>query len=344
MNQEPEKQVESVRSMLLKNKKPSYQTTSKKEVRVRCPYCGDSKKDKTHAHLYIEMKPPFKFYCQKCTTSGVLNTQTLRDLNIFNSDLSVSILEANKSIKNISGNQKVSFKKHTPILNKIETNFTQNAVNYFNNRYGFNYDNAYIVDKFKAITNSYQFFVDNRIQVPVDRYNRYLYDFNNSIGFLSSDGSHIIFRDITGQQLKRYYNFNMFGDDDKSTSNKIYNIKSAVDIMSDEINLVITEGVFDIIGVYEHFYKERVEGQNNYIFAAAAGKGYNAVIAHYIRMGFLNLNITIYSDADVDPSFFRELKSNSFYLKNTPLTIFYNTKEKDFGIPRDMISLKKVII
>jgi hypothetical protein len=335
-------QIESIRNLILRNKKPAYQTTNKREVRVRCPYCGDSK-DKNHAHMYIEMRPPFKFYCQKCTTAGVLNQSTLRDLNIYNNDLSVSILEANKTIKNISGNQKVSFKKHNPKLNTNQTNYSVNAVNYFNYRYGFNYDNDYIVNKFKAITNSYDFFIENNIPVPIDKYRNPLYDFNNSIGFLSSDGSHVIFRDVTGQQSKRYYNFNLY-EDEKSTSNKIYNIKSSVDILEDEINLIITEGVFDIIGVYEHLYKDQTQGKNNYIFAAAAGKGYNAVISHYVRMGFLNLNITIYSDADVDPSFFRELKSSSVYLRNQPLTIYYNTKDKDFGVPKDRISLRKAII
>jgi hypothetical protein len=336
-------EVQQIRDLILKNKKPAYQTTNKKEVRIRCPYCGDSSKDKNHAHLYVEMRPPFKFYCQKCTTSGVLNQQTLRDLNIFNNELSVSILEANKTIKNISGNQKISFKRHTPVLNKIETNYSVNATAYFNARYGFNYPNDYLVDKFKIITNSHQFFIDNNIAVPINQYRQPLYDFNNAIGFLSSDGSHVIFRDISGQQLKRYYNLNLY-DEEHSTSNKIYNIKSSIDILSDDINLIISEGAFDIIGVYEHFYKERTEGQNNYIFAAAAGKGYNAVIMNYIRMGFLNLNITIYSDADVDPAFYRELKTSSVYLKNQPLTIYYNIKDKDFGVPKDRISLKKVII
>jgi hypothetical protein len=337
-------QVEQIRSLILKNKKPSYQTTNRKEVRVRCPYCGDSKKDKNHAHMYIQMKPPFAFYCQKCNTSGVLNAQTLRDLNIFSNDVSVSIIEANKTIKNNSGVQKISFKKHTPVMNKVETQFSKNAVDYFSRRYNVQYTNEYLVDKFKAITNSQQFFADNNIRYPVDNYGRPMYDFNNAIGFLSSDGSHVIFRDITNMQMKRYFNLNLYGDEEFSTSNKIYNIRSSLDILSDQIELVMTEGVFDIIGVYEHFYKNEVSDKNNYIFAAAAGKGYGAVIAHYIRMGFLNLNITIYSDADVDHSFFRQLKSELVYLKNSPITIFYNTKEKDFGIPRDMISLKKVIV
>jgi len=333
--------VDEIRDLILKNKRPSYQTTNKKEVRIRCVYCGDSRNDKTHAHLYIEMKPPFKFYCQRCTTAGVLNTQTLRDFEIFNSDLNVSIIEANKSIKPFDGQKTVSNQRNL-ILNKIENGFSVNAVNYLNSRFETTYTNDYIVDKFKGITNTLQFFIDNNIRVPVDSYFRVLYDFNNSIGFLSSDSSHVIFRDITGQQKKRYFNLDL-SNGEVTTSSKLYNLKSEVDVLSTSITLVMTEGIFDIIGVYETFYKDKVD-ESKYIFAAAAGKGYNAVIAHYIRMGFLDLEVIIYSDADVDNHFFKDMKANSIYLKNSPLTIYYNTLEKDFGVSSDRIKLRKIVI
>ena len=71
--------IESVRNIILKEKKPSYTTTNKKEVRVRCPYCGDSKTNKSSAHMYIEMRPPFRFHCFKCETAGRLTQQTAKD-------------------------------------------------------------------------------------------------------------------------------------------------------------------------------------------------------------------------------------------------------------------------
>jgi hypothetical protein len=334
-------EVDFIRDLLLKTKRPSYQTTNKKEVRVRCPYCGDSRKDPSHAHLYIEMRPPFKFYCQRCSTAGVLNTDTLRDLEIYNTDLSVNIVNANKTIKK-AGGAKFKIQKYKPKLEDEANEFTPGIIQYFNNRFGSNYSNEEIVDKFKAITNADKFFGVNNFRVPVNNGGYPLYDFNNSIGFLSSDGSHVIFRDITNQQMKRYYNLNLFNED-FSTSNKLYNIKAGIDLMKDEITLVITEGIFDIIGVYEAFYKN-MKTDNDHIFAAAAGKGYNAVISHYIRMGFLNLKVIIYSDSDVNIEFFKNLKMSSPYLKNSRLTIFYNNLEKDFGVPKERIRLRKVIV
>jgi hypothetical protein len=329
--------IDIVRKTILTNKKPSYQTTNKKEVRVRCPYCGDSKKDPSHAHLYIEMRPPFKFYCQRCSTAGVLNQQTLRDLGVVNNDLSVSVIEANKTIK--KGNEKITYKKTKLDFNTVNSQQSANVLDYFSYRFQKDFTLDYIVNKYKVVADSQQFFQDNNIHVPPGQY-----DFVNSIGFASSDNSHIIFRDITNQQRKRYYNLNLNPYEERNITNKIYNIKSNIDILSDEINLVISEGIFDIIGVYEHFYKDNIADKNNYIFASANGKGYVPVILNYMRMGFLNLNITIYSDADVHINFFKDLKKSLSYLKNTQLTIYYNTIDKDFGLPLDQINLKKVIV
>ena len=123
-----------------------------------------------------------------------------------------------------------------------------------------------------------------------------------------------------------------------------------IDIMQPVVNLVITEGIFDIIGVYTHFYKN-TQYEKNTIFAAACGKSYNAVILNYIRLGFLNLNISIYSDGDVDVNFYRELKDSNPYLKGSNITIFYNDLYdpstgygKDYGVKKEDIKLRKVII
>lgn len=338
--------IENIREVILRNKKPSYQTTNKKELRVRCPYCGDSRKDLSSAHLYIEMQPPFRFHCFKCETSGVLNNQTLRDLEIYDTSLNSSLITANKSYKEKQGIQRIHIGKRKMVVN-LPTG-SANAINntlYFNRRFNTNLSEEYIVAKFRTVVDSKEFFQKNNIYVPTG-----YYDFDNSIGFISSDNSHIVFRDTSGMQKRRYYNFNMNPTGEESIDSKIYNIASCVNVMSEKINLVITEGIFDIIGVYLHFYKDTPQEANT-IFTAACGKGFNAVILHYIRSGFLDLDITIYSDADVDLGFYRDLKNNSEYLKNSKITIYYNSLYnkttgfgKDFGVPKDQIQLRKIII
>lgn len=304
---------------------------------------GDSKSNLSAAHLYIEMKPPFRFHCFKCETSGVINNQTLRDLGIFNIDLYVSVVNANKNYKNTIGIQKISYKKRKLINNVSDTFQTNNSINYFNSRYGTNFDAEFIKEKFKAILDPIEFFKENNIKIPP-----IAFDYSNAIGFISSDASHIIFRDTSGKQERRYNNLNLLQNEEIDTISKTYNISGLIDSMQDEITLVITEGIFDIIGVYNHFY---IGNDKNIIFSAACGKGYNAVISNYIRMGFLNLNIIIYSDADVNISFYKNLKNNSPYLKNSKLTVFYNDLYdpktgfgKDYGVKKENIKLKKIII
>lgn len=328
-------EIEKVKNFIIANKKPAYFTTNKKELRVRCPYCGDSRKDPTHAHLYIQMKPPFKFYCQKCNTGGVLNSKTMRDFQLYDTEIAVSLSQMSKHLTETRGYSSTSFRKREYKMEAVDSKQSFDCCQYFNSRFNTNFSNQYIVERFKAVTDIDSFVINNSLNL-----NFVQYDLRNSIGFMSADNSHIVFRDISGFQPRRYFNLSLVPDDDFEI-NKFYALKTSVDILQPEINLVLTEGIFDIIGVFNHFYGENTE---NTIFAAACGKGYNSVISNFIHKGFLNMNITIYSDADVNVDFYRNLKLQSPYLKKTPIIIFYNTKEKDFGIPKDRISLRKIII
>lgn len=337
--------IEEIRSFILKNKKPSYTTTSKKEIRVRCPYCGDSTKNPSAAHMYIEMKPPFRFHCFKCETSGVLNAQVFRDLGLDDQEPQAAVINANKNLKKEPGSAKILSKKKKLRDAIVDTPTSQAAVAYFNSRYNFELTNEYISKKFKCVTDPIEFFKANNIYAPKNNQ----FDFTGAIGFVSGDASHIIFRDIAGRSAQRYYNLNLLPANELGLGSKSYMISGEVDAMAEEVTLVITEGIFDIIGVYEHFFKDR--DKKNVIFAAACGKAYAAVILSVIRLGFLNLKIVIFSDGDVDLNFYRRLKRESPYLRDSQLTIFYNNLYnpetgfgKDFGVPKSEIALRKVII
>lgn len=318
---------------ILALRKPSYTTTSGMEIRVRCPYCGDSKKDLSQAHMYIQTQSPYKFFCQKCTTSGTLNNNVLKDLGIYDGEVAVQILEENKVARKASTVGHVSFKKKTLLFPKIDSEQTP-ASRYFNSRFRTSYTASEISDNFKAIVDAKSFFELNKIYDPRG------YDFQNAIGFLSADNSHIIFRDITGKQYKRYHNLAL---NDNPMSSKIYNIPTTIDLLSESITLVMAEGIFDIISIYENFYKGV---GNNYIFAAACGKSYESVIEKYIGLGFLNIKPIIYSDADVSATFYRNMKSKSIYLDSTIMTVYYNEykDEKDFGVPKERISPRAIKI
>jgi len=324
--------VDNIRATLKATLDPCYDNTSKTEIYCRCPNCGDSQNDRRKAHFYIQMKPPFKYYCQKCGFSGQLNQDVLNKLQVFDGTTILNINEANKNTPNV----KIAHTKVEVDLNyKDEDNeISQAGLKYFNDRFKVNATLDEANTKFKCICNPYAFLTQNKIDISKSKF-----DFSKAIGFLSSDNKYLICRDITGKQAIRYSNQYLTQDDDKS---KIYNIKLPINILTDEITLVITEGIFDCIGVYYKFYSEAQNG--NIIIAAGCGKSYPQVIEKFIKMGFLNLKIEIYSDTDVSVKTFQELKESKYYLKNIPLTIYYNTLGKDCGTSADQINVTKTII
>ena len=61
-------------------------------------------------------------------------------------------------------------------------------------------------------------------------------------------------------------------------------------------------------------------------------------------MGFLNLDIKIYSDQDVDIKFYQNLKEDEPFIKNDTIEIYYNKLGKDCGTRADEIDVTKTII
>ena len=208
---------------------------------------------------------------------------------------------------------------------------------YINNRLGLNITEKEARTKYKIILNFKEFILHNDIEnFSVDvkmlpLLQRYC------IGFLSYDQSHIIFRSINiGRTHFRYHMYNIFGDYDDAK--RFYTISSKIDILKPKLNVVITEGTFDIIGVYNHFYKDK--NLDNYLFMSVNGKGFNLIFLHLARLGFLDMDINIYSDGDVKRRFFENMKKYSDVLKHMNIKLNYNKIGKDYGVSKAEIELK----
>lgn len=334
-----------------KHLSPYFFTNDFNELRVRCPYCGDSIKSNRSAHLYIEMnnKSVFRFYCQRCNMSGFVSDTFLKDVKIIDYELMANFVKFNKG-KSSQAKTKASSglsSTNNIILNKININNKKLILPDFNNK-------ASSIKKYQYLIERY-----NK-KIPIDKYiNTYrcvfsLVDFlrindleprgndveflkminKQFVGFLSADQSHIIFRNIDKESKTRYHNYNIFGDPD---AKKVYIPKCSIDLMK-PANIIITEGIFDIIGVIEHFYNGKLD-ENNTLFVSSNGKGYNFIFNEIARAGIIDCNIKIYSDADVNFKFYKNLKSQSEFLKANPCKIIYNSISKDYGCPKDMIKL-----
>jgi hypothetical protein len=330
---------EKVRNALKSSVHPCYENTSHTEVYCRCPYCGDSTKSKTSAHFYIKMQPPFLYNCFKCGRSGRLTAKTLEDLGVYDNDVSIGVTTAGSDINQdeLTHGTVHQQQRKKIVVEEIKSSATDAGLAYFNSRFNTDLSLEYVNSKFKCICDLQTFFKKEGIYPPSG------FDYSNAIGFVSSDDSHVICRDITGKQQRRYTNVNIVGDGNDDSISKIYTISAGIDILCPKVSLVITEGIFDIIGIYLAKYKDTPE-ESNAIFSAGCGKSYSSVIEKFIGKGFLNMDVIIYSDSDVGIDYFQEMLKADPYASKLGITVFYNSKSKDCGVPRDQIALVKAAI
>lgn len=318
-----------------------------KEMITKCPFCGDSKKhsNKKGGHLYISTNAPFMYHCFLCDAGGVVGKELLGAFGITDNfvvtDVTKQVAEWKKNnIQAVRLPKKWRYTlssipdtdeliKHTKVSAKTQ---------YFNNRFGTDLTPEEIQNSYRAVFSLRRFMQANRLYWKGDK--RQTMIDRDYIGFISSDGCYIIFRDITGQHELRYYNFQIGGQN----GSKNYNIPTAIDTLNPKARLVLAEGVFDIIGVKTAFgLSERytsIEPDTNIIYSAVCGKSYASVIYEYAKKGMLDLSVDIYSDADVGLSKYREMKNDCFVLRDAKMRVYYNTIGKDYGVPASGIELK----
>lgn len=335
-------------NILKKNLSVCKLTTSKDETIIRCPFCGDSQKNFKDAHLYINNLPPFKFYCQKCNTSGIANSELLSNVNIFDNDLNKYLKESKSEyLKKINVKYGGSFLSY---FNNNEKILVPNSyeekelekLSYIENRLGISINDEEDIRRYKIILNIEDFYRNNDIDLNLPNIKNKIKDLeNNFVGFLLNDNNMITFRRIyqpKTEEEDRYYNHKIF-QDTIFTSRKFFTIGNELDLSNDIININMTEGIFDIIGVFNHIYNGKIN--SNDVFVSCNGKSYNFVLNYLKSLSVLNCNINIYSDNDVPISKFQSMKKYNKLMKYNGINLFYNKLEKDFGIKKERIKLIK---
>lgn len=321
------------------------------QFRTRCPFCGDSDNQNT-GHLYIranvEDNFPMVYHCFKCSESGVVDGELVQLLDIADPDLLSSVKSLNKTSDNVKGNKfingerLISFNYERP---DVSTN--DNKLIYIENRLGKKLSETDI-DNMKIVTSLKDFIQINNIkEITMDNYScRKLED--HYVGFLSFGSSYILFRDISGREKISWVKYPITKS--SKQSRVFYSMSSSIDIYSkDSLVINMAEGVMDILSVYKNL---GYSGEN-VMNIAVCGKHYQTILSILLQMGFVGSNITVNIFSDNDAEFNR--KKN-----NTPTTvnwfskvlerhkhlygninIYYNTINKDVGVPIDKISLKK---
>lgn len=316
-------------------------------VNMRCPFCGDSKKDKLKKRFYV--KVDFKdnempiVYCHNC---GIVMSvpDALPVLFPDEYELSSEFRAHSNRVRRSANAKKLDFIEKKKIVLKMppNTKYNLDKINYINDRMGITLtkDDLY---RFKIVVDLYDFLAMNCIK-HLTRDKRVCDKLETDyIGFLTINNDIVNMRNIRDFKedkiMKRYENYAIFDND---ISRRMFILSNSVDITR-KIKIVIAEGVFDLMGIYNHVKNKELE---DHIYIAVCGSGYdNAlryVISHY---GVIFHEIEIYSDSDKPLSYYKDVKRRLGKRIEGNIKVFYNKNPKgDFGCKKEEIDIKYNII
>lgn len=325
-------------------------TTLKDEIIIRCPFCGDSVKNLNDAHLYISNKSPHKYFCQKCNTAGLVNEKFLNILEINDVNL---IMNINKEYSQYLKQANFKFGANFNLSN-INLKYKQDLyydndfrkLDYVEKRLGIKIDEDDL-EKYKMVLNLETFLLNNNIDINKRLNNskgmeqQFKTLVEDTVGFVSYDKNLIVCRSLDAEKTGfRYYNFRI-NPFDADNSIKYYAIKNDLDLSKPVVDIVISEGIMDIISIYNNIYNK---DDNNKLFLSNNGKSYSLVFNHLMQSGILNANIDIYSDSDVNLKFYNKLKRYNDFANLNGFNVHYNKIGKDYGVTKDKILLEKPFI
>jgi hypothetical protein len=319
----------------------------KDETIIRCIFCGDSAKDPYKGHLYIQNKAPYKYYCQRCTSKGIVNQNFLLKLNVTDYEL---IAKVNKNL--VEYQKKLSFKygneinffsnKELDFYPRAYTDLENSKIKYVENRLGIKLDETDL-EKYKMIVNFKDFLQHNkidmtkRIKTPRDR-DLFAKLQNYCVGFLSSDKNTVVFRSLNEEKTGfRYHNYSLFPD--AIESKKFFSIKKKLDLSLSEHKIIMTEGILDIIGVYNHIFNK----DDKPLFISNNGKSFLFVLDYLASLSLLNVDIEIYSDKDVNLKFYEYVMRENRLAKFNGINVYYNQINKDYGVEKTKILLSQPV-
>lgn len=314
---------------------------SKIQIRTRCPFCGDSQKDFRTGHLYLRINPEddalIVYNCFKCPAHGFLKPDDLDVLGISDTNLKEGLSSLNGKASKYSSNSRED--KHFDY--NIPTNYDARKLFYVENRLGLHFDDREL-RRLKVITSLKDFIRLNDIEgITCQPAMANLVE-QDYVGFLSSNNSYILFRDITEKHKISWYKYPITNE--SRGQQVLYSVKSSANLYTeDTITINLSEGVMDCISIRHNIYSK---SNDNILNFAVCGKFYSSVIRYLIGLGFVgsNIIINIFSDNDHtwDTSlkyYQKELKDFSFLVGE--INIYYNTLYKDCGVPKSQISLQK---
>lgn len=317
--------------------------SGRRELVVRCRFCGDSA-DPKHAHLYIKVPQNSQelavYDCKKCPSSGYVDDEFLRKYGVNDSSVLIEMTKHNNDVLKSPNYKRFANAKIFPLINDCirKTNMNQFKLDYINNRIGSDFSFRDLLD-LKIFLNLYD--IINRNRLELTRHKNIVGQLDeNFIGFISYDNSRANMRRCTNNEVyksidKRYVNYNII---EKLSPKGFYIIPTVLNMLDpNPIRVHISEGPFDILSI---FYN--LNNCNNYqnIYCSCGGKGFLAAIEFILEeLGIINFEIHIYPDQDQKQYEINNVINKCIKLR-CPLYEHHNiyNGEKDYGVPMNKIN------
>lgn len=307
---------------------------------VRCPYCGDSTKSFDHGHfsilIDINSDKPMLYRCLRCNESGILGKETLEDLNIIvSAELEHSLKTSFRRTYNAEyynarpmnyqipdySNSASNLEKIYYLNSRLETDITLNDANFY-----------------RLIPSIKEFMASNKIYSIPDVYPKTLDLLERDyLGFLSSNRNRIVFRNIRPNSNNIRY-FKVVLNSNNVSKNTFFALPGSFDLLyTDNVNIHIAEGTFDIISVKNNLPHNE---SGIHLFYACTGFGYKSVLRYLLAKGInTDLNVHIYADKDKSNDEIKTSLSSQCIQWCDKIWIHRNQNpgEKDYGVSRSKI-------
>lgn len=310
----------------------------KKELVLRCPYCGHtSSAGKKHMYIGLSKDKPYMFNCFKCEAGGLVNRTFLNLLDIRDEELIQAIDIHNKEMRLSRGNSYSANHLREPQVAydafEVNYNLYPDKVAYINNRLGTNLSVSEMMNM--KIIFDFSFFkrqIMRYLGATESDFERIQRDY---VGFLSVNNTSLSMRCI--RQTDNKYRYLICKLDDRDIYNKAFCIPSSIPYTSDRIMVHIAEGQFDIISIYNN-----MTNRSTGIYFAAAGNKYSAILKYILSKGIMYMDIHLYFDNDSAGEIAKRqieyfIKNNIAFFRGSRVFAHVNQADKDYGVSIDKI-------
>lgn len=301
---------------------PVFHRVGENQIRIRCPVCGDSRKDPYKSHMYLKCdltsNEPILYNCflANCNAHGKVDKEFLEKMGIAVEGMEIfdnTIFNKIRSLKSMD----IDILTDDVDMNSMQKKYIEHRLGG-----GFTPDDY---KRFRIVWNIENIATRLSNQKTIDR----LPSNQNTISFLADNKSYLITRTFAEDNGWRKIKLFDYG-------NIYYMIESSFNLFTDEdVYINIAEGIFDILSVYKNF-----NTGTNSAYIASLGSDYISALQYLIAKGLFgkNTHVRIYIDSEINKKMLA-YKLTKFKWLFGKISIFANIKYKDVGVTIDRIKL-----